>query len=343
MNWWSRVVQQDLKSIADQAPIPNSPRNFLLTGGTGMLLKYLPVVLLNKTFSSQSDQQKIFLLTRNVERARQIFSNLIDNSNFHILPLRSRWQEQIGHPIHILIHGAGAGSPTQVQSPQDDILFPNVDMTRELLDFARHQELSSFVFISSGIVYGSNPGIRSVKEEDLAKLNHTEHLSNYQEAKTLAENLGLSYFAKFGVPFKIVRPAHCYGPTTNISKDNRLASFLIRNALVGKHIDFKGNTLSMRSFVYITDAVSGIFHVEKNGVPGEAYNLFSTRDFVSVEDFIHILTQHIRDLDISLQSKLAIKEGLYMSPDKLEKLGWSPRVNLEQGIERTMRHFSEEI
>lgn len=341
MKWETSVVQQDLESIAEHSPMPKESKNFLVTGGTGMLLKYLPTVLLDKRFTSKTVDHTIFLLVRNVEKAHAEFINLIDNQNFKILPLRQGWQDGLTQPIDVLIHGAGVGSPTQAVSPNDDIATPNVALTKDLLEFARYQNLSSFIFLSSGIIYGSNSGVRTVSENDTLEQKHSGLLETYQDAKIGAEHTGKEFHRKFGVPFKIIRPGHCYGPTSDLYTDNRLASYLIRSALVDKKIQFNGNILCMRSFVYISDAVSALFYLENDGKPGEAYNLFSSKDFISVKVFIDKLSLLVDGITINTQHALTAREGLYMNPDKLEATGWFPRVNIQDGLARTLKHFSE--
>jgi UDP-glucuronate decarboxylase len=343
VKWDTKVVEQDLENIAAQSPLPNAPKNYLITGGTGMFLKYLPKLLLEEVFSSKVSRHKLFLLVRDLDKARKEFYAILNNDNFHLVPLNRGWQTRITEPIDVLIHGAGSGSPNQVQSSRDDIMTPNVDLTKDLLDFAKYQRLSSFILLSSGIVYGSNAGVRTVSENDSSKEKHSAILENYQDAKTLAENIGTQYLLRFGVPVKIVRPAHCYGPTSDLLRDTRLACYLMKNALVDKKIHFTGSLLCMRSFVYISDAVSALFFIEKFGIPGEAYNLFSSRDFVSVQVFLEELLLKIIDIKISAQDTLNKREGLYMKPDKLESIGWSPKVKLKEGIERTIQHFSEEL
>ena len=103
----------------------------------------------------------------------------------------------------------------------------------------------------------------------------------------------------------------------------------------------------MRSFCYVTDTVNGLFRILLEGQSGEAYNLANETEEISIRDLAEMLICQSGNENLKIEYR--IPEGKQMeycdykrvglNTEKIERLGWKPEVNLEKGIERTVKSF----
>lgn len=201
------------------------------------------------------------------------------------------------------------------------------------------QKYGSRVFqASTSEVYG-DPKVHPQSEEYWGNVNCNGVRSCYDEGKRIAETLFCDYHRKFGTDIRIVRIFNTYGPRMR-SDDGRVVSNFICQALKGEKITIYGNGHQTRSFCYVEDTVDGFlklmqseFHIPVNiGNPAEftiedlAAKVLRLTNSKSAVDFLELPMDDpkIRKPDISRAEEL---------------LNWKPRVNLEEGLSRTIEYF----
>ena len=201
------------------------------------------------------------------------------------------------------------------------------------------QKYGSRVFqASTSEVYG-DPKVHPQSEEYWGNVNCNGVRSCYDEGKRIAETLFCDYHRKFGTDIRIVRIFNTYGPRMR-SDDGRVVSNFICQALKGEKITIYGDGHQTRSFCYVEDTVDGFLklmqsevHIPVNiGNPAEftiadlAAKVLRLTNSKSAVDFLELPMDDpkIRKPDISRAKEL---------------LNWKPRVNLEEGLSRTIEYF----
>lgn len=201
------------------------------------------------------------------------------------------------------------------------------------------QKYGSRVFqASTSEVYG-NPEVHPQPETYWGNVNPVGVRSCYDEGKRVAETLFMDYHRSRGVDTRIVRIFNTYGPRMR-QDDGRVVSNFICQALKGEKITIYGNGHQTRSFCYVEDTVDGFLklmqskvHIPVNiGNPAEftiadlAAKVLRLTNSKSAVDFLELPMDDpkIRKPDISRAEEL---------------LNWKPRVNLEEGLSRTIEYF----
>ena len=96
-----------------------------------------------------------------------------------------------------------------------------------------------------------------------------------------------SWFNQHGIPIKVVRPSHTYGPGFKENDDRAFAQFVMC-AVNNNDIVLKSNGSAKRSFVYIADATRAYLNILLNGKNGEAYNVANNRE-ISIKELAYII------------------------------------------------------
>jgi len=341
----NKIILQDLDIIVNES-LPWSSlyqKKILITGGGGFIGAYLIKTLLhaNQLFNLQLT---IICVYRN-EKSLKVRLN--SNKNF---PELTFFKQDMSSPLrpdfpsaNIIIHAASQASPNYYKKDPVGTLASNIIGTNNLLHISRKSALDQFLYISSGEVYGELVEAHNeIMEDSYGYLDPTNVRSCYGESKRMSENICVSYGHQYGIDARIVRPFHTYGPGL-LSSDGRVFADFIHAAASGNDIIMTSDGSSKRPFCYISDAVSGIFHVLLNGKPSNAYNLANPYGEVSIKGLANIVSETRTDLAISVR-KSAQGFAYMKSPisrqvvniNKLKLLGWSPGVSVIDGFKRSV-------
>ena len=192
---------------------------------------------------------------------------------------------------------------------------------------------------STSEVYG-DPLEHPQKEEYNGNVNCLGPRSCYDEGKRVAETLCMDYHRMNNVDVKIVRIFNTYGPNMD-KNDGRVVSNFIVQALSGEDITIYGDGQQTRSFQYIDDLISGMYRMMQRDSFIGPVNLGNPSEFT-----ISSLAQKIIELTGS-KSKIIYKDlpqddPKQRSPDirlARRKLGWEPKIKLEEGLKKTIEYF----
>ena len=162
----------------------------------------------------------------------------------------------------------------------------------------------------------------------------------------MGETMCVSWLHQYGVPAKIVRPFHTYGPGINLD-DGRVFADFISDIVNNRNIVMKSDGKAIRSFCYIADATVGFFTILLKGENGQAYNLSNNLAEVSILELANLLVKTFPEKNLTVErkdngnSEYLKSEINKCSPDvsKIKGLGWQPKYSLEEGFKRAVESF----
>lgn len=349
MDYYSKVVQEDLKNIVQEELDFSQLKNkkFLVTGANGMIATYF-IYFLMYLNDTQEANIKIYALSRNEQKLKDRF--LKNSLRKDIVPIIQDVCDKIEveDDIDYIVHMASSANPTTIVNDPIGIIKANLIGTFNVLNLAKEKN-SEVIFTSTREIYGKMPeGISFIKETDMGILNCFESRACYPESKRMAETILFSYYKQYGVKFKNLRIAHTYGPGMNIHNDGRIMSDLISNLVNKQDIILKSTGEAKRAFCYITDAISAIFYIIIKGNTGESFNIANETEEITIKDLANLMAKLYKNYNIKVEYKINTNQDAYtnfkrvgLNTEKIEQLGWKPKINLIKGINNTVESFVE--
>ena len=341
-----KIIIEDLQRMSE-AHLPWKEldgKTILVTGATGMLASYVTWLLLY-LHEHAGINVSVIALCRNRQRAEQYFGSYEGKPYFQLLV------QDVCEPIacegkaDCVFHLAGNASPYFINSDPVGIMKCNLLGTINVLEYARDCQAKKVIFASTREVYGKNEEAELLDEQAFGTLDPLDDRSCYPESKRAAETLLKSYYLQYGVIFNAIRIAHSYGPTMKLENDGRVMADLMGDVVAGRDIVLKSSGEAIRAFLYVTDAVVGMFTVLFYGEPAKAYNLANETEPVSIKDLAHMLAASRVDKKIHVVVSEGGQKGYCayrrtaLDTSALEQLGWSPQISLQEGLRRVLTYY----
>ena len=304
----------------------------LITGGAGFLGSHLCEKLL-------SDGNDVLCVDNFFTGNRENISHLLGEYNFELL------RHDITFPLYVeveLIYNlACPASPIHYQYDPVQTTKTSVHGAINMLGLAKRLDARIFQ-ASTSEVYG-DPTQHPQKESYWGNVNPIGSRSCYDEGKRCAETLFFDYFRQHNLDIKVGRIFNTYGPRMR-PDDGRVVSNFIVQALQGKDITIYGDGSQTRSFCYVDDLIEAIIKLmnTEKGFTGPV-NLGNPCEFSILE-----LAEIIIDLTNS-KSKLIFNDLPQDDPKQRqpditlakEKLNWEPKIQLKEGLPKTIKYFDE--
>ncbi|HYA32967.1 MAG TPA: GDP-mannose 4,6-dehydratase [Candidatus Bathyarchaeia archaeon] len=206
----------------------------------------------------------------------------------------------------------------------------NTAGTVTLLEAIRHSpSVESLIFVSTAHVYGT-PKYVPIDED------HPVHaLEPYAASKLAAEAFIAAYSSAYGIPTAIARLFNAYGPRQH---PDFVVPSIIRQALAGDTL-MLGNVSPTRDFTYVDDVVDALLRLADGGEG--IYNVASGIE-VSIETLITHVAQilgkqiTVASQDVRRRSAAVEIERMWADISRIKALGWQPRIDLDDGLARTI-------
>jgi UDP-glucuronate decarboxylase len=197
---------------------------------------------------------------------------------------------------------------------------------------------------STSEVYG-DPHVHPQAEGYWGNVNPVGPRSCYDEGKRCAETLFFDYHRQHGLDIKVARIFNTYGPRMHAA-DGRVVSNFIVQALAGEPITIYGDGSQTRSFCYVDDLIDGFLALMSSepGWPGPV-NLGTPREF-TIRQLAEQVVALTGSPSLIVERPLPQDDPTQRKPNialAREKLGWEPRVPLEEGLPRTIAYFREQL
>lgn len=342
------IIEEDLKKIVS-SDLPWDRlfgKTVLISGANGFVPSYMLDVLIYLNETARAGIHTIALV-RNKERAMRRLGHLAARPDLNIVVQDVR--DPYGGPnaVDFVIHAASQASPKYYSIDPVGTFAANVIGTWRMLEVARDSRSQGFLFFSSGEVYGrlEDPSV-PVRETSFGGIDPLVVRSCYAEGKRGGETLCACWHAQFGIPAKIVRLSHTYGPRMDLD-DGRVFADFVADVIAGRDIAMKSDGSARRPFCYLADAIEGIFTVLLRGKNGEAYNV-GTDSETSILKLAELLCQLFPEGKYRVVRQERSPGDPYLaSPvsaghfdiSKMRSLGWAPTTEIGKGFWRTVKSY----
>lgn len=339
------IVYEDILTIISSRKYWEKLFNkiILVTGAYGSIARYFVFVLIEINLRYNANI-KIYLNGRNKGKMNYYYGCFFE-FNF-LKPIYVDLDddfEQINNiSFDYIIHAASIASPELFSTKPVEVIRPNIIITDMLLRRYKH---SNMLFFSTGSVYG-NCLSNNITEEENGYVDFNQISSSYAESKRMAELLCKSYASEYNVNVKMARIHHTYGPTLDLNNDKRAFSDFLEKAISKGEIIIHTSGNMKRSFLYISEAILGLYDMLMLGKKGESYNLVNSHNFISIKDLAKIIA-NISNIKYVVENKEASLDinsdrQIVTSNAKLKKLGWDSKITPLEGFTRTYKAFKLE-
>jgi UDP-glucuronate decarboxylase len=305
----------------------------LVTGGAGFIGSHLCERLLG-------ENHQVYCLDNFFTGRRENIEHLLDHHDFTLM--RQDVTEPVYVPVDQIYNLACPASPIHYQYNPVKTVKSNVMGALNMLVLAKRVR-ARVLQASTSEVYG-DPTVHPQTEAYWGNVNPIGPRSCYDEGKRVAETLFMDYHREDKVDIRIARIFNTYGPRMAES-DGRVVSNFIVQALRGEELTLYGTGEQTRSFCYVEELVDGLMRLMAAERRYEPVNLGNPVEFTIrqlADEVSHAVGKEVR---ITYQP-LPQDDPTQRQPDitrAREWLGWEPKIQLREGLQRTVEHFRERL
>jgi dTDP-glucose 4,6-dehydratase len=302
----------------------------IVTGGAGFLGSHLCDLLLGKGHEVICIDNLVTGNTRNIEH--------IQSDRFTYLKHDITKSIYFGDKIDYIFHLASPASPVDYLELPIQTLKVGALGTYNMLGLAKEKG-ARFFLASTSEVYG-DPLVNPQTEEYWGNVNPIGPRGVYDEAKRYAEAITMAYHRYHKVDTRIVRIFNTYGPRMRIN-DGRVVPNFIGQALRGEDITVYGDGSQTRSFCYVSDEVEGLYRLMMSDY-ALPVNVGNPQEHTILE-FARIILKMIGGRSKIVFKDLPVDDPKQRRPDITKAwklLNWKPKISLENGLEETIKYFS---
>jgi UDP-glucuronate decarboxylase len=309
-------------------------KRILVTGGAGFIGSHLCERLLNQG-------HEVICLDNYFTGSKMNIVHLLDNSYFELI------RHDVTMPLFVetdeIYNLACPASPVHYQYNGIKTIKTSVMGAINTLGLAKRTK-SKILQASTSEIYG-DPEVHPQHEGYWGNVNSLGPRACYDEGKRCAETLFMNYHNQNKVRIKIARIFNTYGPRMN-SNDGRVVSNFIVQALKGEDITIFGDGSHTRSFQYIDDLVDGLTRLmdtpDSFTGPVNLGNPVEVNIITLAEKIIKMTGSKSRIVHLPLPQD----DPKQRRPDislAIRELGWSPKVDMETGLAKTIEYFRKTL
>ncbi|MBN1429826.1 MAG: SDR family oxidoreductase [Anaerolineae bacterium] len=305
----------------------------LVTGGAGFIGSHLCDKLLAEGHNVIAMDNLITGSTRNI-------AHLIGNEHFLFIKHDVTNYLYVEGKLDAILHFASPASPIDYLNYPIQTLKVGSLGTHNVLGLAMAQN-ARLLLASTSEVYG-DPLVHPQTEDYWGNVNPVGPRGCYDEAKRFAEAIVMAYHHYHGVQTRIVRIFNTFGPRMRLD-DGRVVPNFVGQALRGEPLTVYGDGSQTRSFCYVADQVDGLYRLLMSD-ESTPVNIGNPHEMTILEfaNLINELTGNPGG--VIFEDKRIEGDPQTRRPDigKARRiLGWEPRVDIREGLTRTIEYFKK--
>ncbi len=305
-------------------------KRVLVTGGAGFLGSFLCERLLQ-------EGSDVVCVDNFYTGTKRNIIHLLENPYFELI------RQDITFPLYLevdeIYNLACPASPIHYQNDPVQTTKVNVHGSINMLGLAKRLN-ARILQASTSEVYG-DPTVHPQTENYWGNVNCIGIRSCYDEGKRCAETLFFDYHRQHQIKIRVVRIFNTYGPRMH-PNDGRVVSNFILQALDNRDITVFGDGSQSRSFCFVDDLIDGFIRMmaASDDFTGPV-NLGNPNEFSILELAERVIALTGSTARIVYQP-LPEDDPLQRQPNitlAKEQLGWEPKIQLEEGLKRTIDYF----
>ena len=310
----------------------HTKKRVMVTGGAGFLGSHLCERLLE-------EGHDVLCVDNLYTGSKQNIAHMLNHPYFEFI------RHDITFPLYVevdeIFNLACPASPIHYQNDPVQTTKVNVHGSINMLGLAKRVK-AKILQASTSEIYG-DPTIHPQTEDYWGNVNCIGPRSCYDEGKRCAETLFFDYYRQHRLNIRVVRIFNTYGPRMH-ANDGRVVSNFIMQALAAEDITIYGSGDQTRSFCFVTDMIEGFMRMM--AAPDDfvgPVNLGNPTEF-TIRELAERVVQLTDSSSKIVHQPLPQDDPQRRRPDiRLagEKLNWSPRVPLEEGLAKTIAYFKE--
>jgi UDP-glucuronate decarboxylase len=303
-------------------------KKILITGGAGFVGSHLVDKLM-------MEGHEVTVMDNFFTGQKKNIAHWLHHPNFSLVV--HDVTEPIMLEVNEIYHLACPASPPHYQFNPVKTIKTSSEGTLNMLGLAKRVR-AKILLTSTSEIYG-DPEVHPQREDYWGNVNTVGPRSCYDEGKRVAETMMYCYKNQNQVAIRVARIFNTFGPRMH-PNDGRVVSNFIIQSLQNKPITIYGEGEQTRSFQYVSDLVNGL-HALMNGDYDGPVNLGNPHEYTVKEfaDYIKRLTKS--------ESEIKMLEKNQDDPSKRrpdislakEKIGWSPKISVEDGLIKTIAYF----
>lgn len=305
-------------------------KRILITGAAGFLGSHLCDMFVKKGYHVIGMDN---LITGRIENIEHLFP--LENFEF--------WHHDVTKFIHVpgkldyILHFASPASPIDyLKIPIQTLKVGSLGI-HNCLGLARAKN-ARILIASTSEVYG-DPAVHPQNEDYWGNVNPVGPRGVYDEAKRFQEAMTMAYHTFHGLETRIVRIFNTYGPRMRLN-DGRVLPAFIGQALRGEDLTIFGDGSQTRSFCYVDDLMDGIYRLLHSDY-AMPVNIGNPSE-ITILDFAEEIIQLTGTNQKLIFNDLPVDDPKQRQPDiqrARELLGWEPKVDRKEGLQRTYAYF----
>ena len=312
------------------ARVYNSRKRILVTGGAGFLGSHLIDRLLLQG-------HEVLCVDNLFTGTKQNIEHLLTHHHFEFI------RHDVTFPLYLevdeIYNLACPASPVHYQYDPVQTTKTSVHGAINMLGLAKRLRCR-ILQASTSEVYG-DPTIHPQTEDYWGNVNPIGPRSCYDEGKRCAETLFFDYYRQYGLEIKVARIFNTYGPRMHPS-DGRVVSNFIVQALKNEPITLYGDGSQTRSFCYVDDLIDGLIRLMESPADFTGPVNLGNPDEFTMRELAELVLAETGSASSVVTRPLPQDDPRQRKPDialAREKLAWSPKVPLRQGLKPTVAYF----
>lgn len=306
----------------------------LITGGSGFIGSHLSQRLLN-------EGHDVLVVDNFYTSSRENISHLLNNPKFEII--RHDVTTPIDLEVDAIYHLACPASPIHYQRFPVQTIKTSIIGSINMLELANRLQIP-ILLSSTSEVYG-DPQISPQVEEYWGNVNPIGIRACYDEGKRAAETLFFDFHRQYGVNIKVARIFNTYGPNMSPG-DGRVVSNFIMQALRSEDITIYGDGSQTRSFCYVDDLVTGLIKLMES--PDSVHGPINLGNPIerTVKNLAELVISKTKSKSKIIFHELPQDDPKQRKPDiskAREILNWEPKMDIDQGLENTIKYFKTKV